>query len=190
LEEAKEKILQKLGMSEEEVEWEVVEEERRFLGLLGQKVKVRGRPKVGLHVVKAKSLLRDLLKLMKVEASINVANGNTIVIEGRDAGLLIGRRGLTLKALEEWVNMAISKEHYPKRVELDAGGYKEKRKKKLREVALKIARKVEEEGKAFTLEPMAAWERRVIHMTLKDHPRVYTISVGGEPYRRVVIAPK
>lgn len=190
MEEAKEKLLQELRMSEEEVEWEVVEEERRFLGLLGQKVKVRGRPKVSPHVASARTLLKRLFNLMGVDASISVSDGNTLVIEGKDAGLLIGRRGLTLRALEEWVNMAISREHYPKRVELDAGGYKEKRKRKLREVALKIARKVEEEGKAFTLEPMSAWERRIIHLTLKDHPKVYTVSVGGEPYRRVVIAPK
>lgn len=177
-------------MKEEEVEWEVVEEERKFLGLLGQRVKVRGRPKYSPHVIQARNILKDLLNLMKVDASIKIADGNVITIEGKDAGLLIGKRGITLRALEEWINMAISKEHYPKRVELDAGGYKEKRKKKLREVALKIARKVEEEKKPFTLEPMPAWERRIIHMTLKDHPRVYTMSVGGEPYRKVVIAPK
>ena len=190
MEEAKEKILRELGMSEEEVEWEVLEEERRFLGLLGQKVRLRGRPKLAAHVVKSKSLLKELLRLMMVDVSVRVADGDMLIIEGKDAGLLIGRRGATLRALEEWLNMAVSKEFYPKRVEVDAGGYKEKRRKKLKEVALKIARRVEEEGKSFTLEPMAAWERRVIHLALKDHPRVYTLSIGGEPYRRVVIAPK
>jgi len=177
-------------MSEEEVEWEVVEEERKFLGLLGQKIKVRGRPKYSPHVTCARDILQRLLSLMKVEASVKVADGGVINIEGKDAGLLIGKRGVTLRALEEWLNMAISKKHYPKRVELDAGGYKEKRKRKLKELALKIARKVEEEKRSFTLEPMAAWERRIIHLTLKNHPKVYTVSVGGEPYRRVVISPK
>ncbi|KUK14550.1 MAG: Putative RNA-binding protein [bacterium 42_11] len=177
-------------MSEEEVEWEVIEEERKFLGLLGQKIRVRGRPKHAPHLIYARKVLEKLLELMGVDASVKVVNGGLINIEGKDAGLLIGKRGITLRALEEWINMAISKKYYPKKVELDAGGYKEKRKRKLRELALKIARKVEEEGKSFTLEPMAAWERRIIHMTLKNHPRVYTVSVGGEPYRRVVISPK
>ncbi len=114
-----------------------------------------------------------------------------VTIDGEEAGKLIGYRGETLNALQTLVS-AIANKNIDKKVSvlLDIEGYREKRKKALEELADKLARTVIRNGKQVTLEPMSAYERKIIHNRLQDSQRVKTYSVGEEPYRKVIIAKK
>ena len=118
--------------------------------------------------------------------------GPIIDITGDDSGLLIGRRGETLRALQYLVNLVTNKKlgNESVRVVLDIERYRERRQKSLREMALRVAEKVASSGRSIPLEPMSAAERRVIHMALADHPKVSTESSGMGESRKVTIAPK
>ena len=114
-----------------------------------------------------------------------------VSINGEDVGNLIGYRGEALYALEN-ILKAISNKDTENRVivRLDIENYKEKRIKTLQEVANKKARIVEKTGKMITLEPMQAYERKIIHSFLQENPKVETRSIGQEPRRRIVISKK
>ena len=114
-----------------------------------------------------------------------------VSIEGEDVGNLIGYRGEALYALEN-ILKAIANRKSENRViiRLDIEGYKEKRIKTLQELANKKARIVEKTGKLITLEPMQAYERKIIHSILQENPNVETRSIGQEPRRRIVISKK
>jgi spoIIIJ-associated protein len=112
-------------------------------------------------------------------------------IAGDDLGILIGRRGQTLAALQYISRLIVS--HQSKAwspLIIDVEGYKQRRAEALRTLALRMADQVKSRGAAFTLEPMPAYERRVIHITLADHPDVTTESIGDGEGRRVVIHPE
>jgi len=112
-------------------------------------------------------------------------------IEGEDAGLLIGRRGETLQALQFLVHMITNRQLGRKAyVVIDVEGYRERRSEILRTLARRTAGRVASEGDATALEPMSPAERRIVHMALADHPRVRTESDGDGARRRVVIFPK
>lgn len=112
-------------------------------------------------------------------------------LEGQDSGRLIGYRGETLNAMQT-VLSAIANKNMDRKISvlLDIEGYREKRKKALEELADKLARTVIKNGKQVTLEPMSAYERKIIHNRLQDSQRVRTYSVGEEPYRKVIITKK
>lgn len=114
-----------------------------------------------------------------------------VTIEGEDAGRLIGYRGETLNAMQT-IMSSIANKGVDKKVSvlLDIEGYREKRKVAFEELADKLARTVIRSGKQVTLEPMSAYERKIIHNRLQDSQRVRTYSVGEEPYRKVIIAKK
>ena len=117
--------------------------------------------------------------------------GLEIYISGDDAGFLIGYRGETLYAFQSLISNIANKNIEEKiRVWLDIEGYKEKREKTLQDLANKIARTVERTRKPVTLEPMQAYERKIIHSALQDSKTVKTESIGEEPRRRVVISLK
>jgi spoIIIJ-associated protein len=117
--------------------------------------------------------------------------GPVIDIQGDDSGLLIGRRGETLRSMQFLVNLMVNKDAAnPTRIMLDVEKYKERRCKALEEMALKVADKVAATGRPITLEPMAPAERRVVHLALADHPRVTTESFGEGTDRRVTVRPR
>ncbi len=120
------------------------------------------------------------------------AGGPSIDITGEDSGLLIGRRGETLRALQFLVNLIVrnSLKEDAVRVVLDIERYKERRNNSLMDMAQRVADKVAGTGRAVSLEPMSAAERRVVHMALAEHPRVSTESTGMGDSRKVVITPK
>ena len=121
----------------------------------------------------------------KGENYINVS------LNGDDLGYLIGYRGETLYALQCILSAIAGKEIQNKvRVILDVQGYKEKREKTLEELAEKVAKTVVRTKKSVKLEPMKAYERKIIHSKLQQHPRVETTSVGEEPYRRIIVSLK
>lgn len=139
----------------------------------------------------AVGFLRGLLDKMQVNVDITVRQeerGVVCVIDGKDAGILIGRKGETLEAMEVLLRTFLSKRGFETGyVELDIANYKKRREETLRKLAEKVAQKVIREKKRVKLEPMNARERRIIHTTLKEHPQVVTYSVGFEPGRRVVV---
>ena len=119
------------------------------------------------------------------------SNGLEISLSGDDAGFLIGYRGETMYAFQSIISTIANKGIDEKiRVWLDIEGYKEKREKTLQDLANRIARTVERTRKAVTLEPMQAYERKIIHSVLQDSKTVKTESIGEEPRRRVVISLK
>ncbi len=108
---------------------------------------------------------------------------------GGDAGLLIGRRGDTLDAIQYLTGYAINREREKRlRVNVDAGAYRRKREEALQQLASKMAAKAVKYRRNFTLEPMNAYERHVIHAALQEYPEVTTFSTGTEPHRRIVVA--
>ena len=123
-----------------------------------------------------------------VEIKDNVIEIN---ITGEDSGCLIGYRGETLNSLQTILSSIANKNNNSKiKVILDIENYRNKRKQTLEELAIKVAKTVSKTGKPVTLEPMGAYERKVIHSKLQDNKYVATHSVGEEPNRKVVISKK
>ncbi len=136
--------------------------------------------------------LNNFLKLFsEEELKFNIStDGYYIIVEitGNNTNSLIGYRGETLNALQTLLSSVANKEIEEKvRVILDVSGYKEKRKKVLEELADKISKTVIKTGKRVTLEPMPAYERKIIHSRLQNNNKITTDSVGEEPHRKVVI---
>ncbi len=116
--------------------------------------------------------------------------GPIIDLSGDDSGLLIGRRGQTLQALQFVVNMITRKElGHGVRVALDVEHYRQRREASLRDMARKVAARVAQTGRGITLEPMTAADRRVIHLSLANHEGVSTESIGFGDDRKVTIIP-
>jgi len=106
-------------------------------------------------------------------------------------GILIGKRGQTLDALQYLVSLAVNKGTAPYlNVHIDSENYRSRRKESLEKLALNIARKVKATKRSVTLEPMSTFERRIIHSVLQGDRGIATHSEGSEPYRNIVIAPK
>lgn len=140
-------------------------------------------------------LLEAILREMNLEAEITTAveeDVTTINVHGKDLGLLIGRQGHTLDALQcilsAMANRNVVAEH--RRLILDIEGYRSRQQKDLEELAKRMAEKVVYDGTPITLRPMSPFERRIIHLTLRDSPEVETMSEGEEPDRKVTISPK
>ena len=114
-----------------------------------------------------------------------------IDMTGGTMGMLIGRRGETLDALQYLTSLVINngKEDYTK-VMLDTEDYRRKREDTLKRLAARLADKVQKSGRRVVLEPMNPYERRILHATLQDYAKVYTYSEGEDPFRSVVVALK
>jgi spoIIIJ-associated protein len=142
----------------------------------------------------AVEVVRELLLHMGLDAQATVrSTGNPVVIDitGDELGLLIGRHGETLSSLQYLVNAIVGKRvHRWCKVIIDVEHYRLRREDTLRSMANRQAARVRQSRREIALDPMSAAERRVIHMTLQNNPWVVTNSVGEEPNRRVVIAPR
>lgn len=126
----------------------------------------------------------------KLEYEIKCENSIIeVIINGEEAGFLIGYRGETLYALQTILSSVANKGIENKIVlRLDIENYKAKREKTLQDLAIKTAKTVMRTGKSITLEPMQAYERKIIHSALQENKKISTDSVGEEPRRRIVIA--
>ena len=112
-------------------------------------------------------------------------------ISGDDLGLLIGRHGATIDALQYIAAIVVNGDRRERRqVIVDAEGYRGRREVALKSLADRTAQKVARESVSVALKPMSAAERKVIHLHLKDHARVETVSEGNEPFRAVVVSPR
>ena len=208
VEEAIQRALEQLGVSREEVEVTVVKEGKPgILGLGADEAVVRVKPLVPVPrsdiAEVARSVLERLLTLMEVTGSIEpqeqpfVAGGEeasasvAFDIKGDDLGILIGRRGQTLSCLQYIVRLIVGHqtEAWVPMV-IDVEGYKQRRYQALQTFARHIAEQVKAKKASFTLDPMPAYERRIVHLTLADYPDVNTESTGQGEARRVVILPR
>lgn len=147
-------------------------------------------------IEKAKKNISDFLDMFLKQIStekleykiLNDKYYITVEISGENTNNLIGYRGETLNAIQNLLCSIANKEIEEKvRVILDISGYKDKRKKVLEELADKISKTVIKTGKKVTLEPMPAYERKIIHSRLQNNKNVTTESVGEEPYRKIII---
>ena len=198
--EAIELALKELDVDRGEVEIEVVSRGKAgIFGLRGEPAKVRAtllesQPDV-VRVTSA--VLNELISKMGVSAMVNLKHadredigGPVFDIDGDDSGLLIGRRGETLRALQSLVTYIASRELNNRvNVFLDVAGYQERRHKSLRNLANRVAEEVTANNQSTTLEPMPANERRIVHLALADNPNVVTNSTGFGPGRQIVVEP-
>lgn len=195
VEEAVVQALVELDAARDEVEVEVLEEPSK--GILGF-IKVKpARVKVILKnnpLKRASGLLKGIFQTMDLDVKINISeNDKTMFInlEGPDLGILIGRRGETLDALQYLVNLSVNKnQEIRKKIIIDIEGYRNRREKTLQRLALKLADKARQRGRNVVLEPMSSQERRIIHTALQGREDIYTFSEGEEPYRKIIISPK
>lgn len=202
VEEAIEVALKELDADRDEVEVEILSRGKPgFLGFGAEpaRVSVRKLTSVGNAASLALDVLNKILARSGVQTLTTLrsahdpdSGGPVIDITGEDAGLLIGRRGETLRALQYIVNLAVKNtlKDVDVRVSLDVERYRERRNNSLHEMALRVAERVAGTGRAIPLEPMPAAERRIIHIALADHPRVTTESSGVGEIRKVTISPK
>lgn len=194
VDEAKALALAELGISEDEAIIEVLDEGTKgFLGLGSKEAKVSVQA-IDSNSIVAKSFLSQVFEAMGLEVSLTSTFDNeslTVEMEGDRMGLVIGKHGDTLDALQYLTSLVVNKESEERvRVILDTENYREKRQAALLSLATRLADKVARTGKKHTLEPMNPYERRIIHSSLQGNDDVTTFSVGEEPYRKVVIAPK
>lgn len=143
--------------------------------------------------------LEELLAKMEIKARVTVYRAQpsggeetpwVLQIQGTDLGVLIGRRGETLAALQ-YITRLIASRDLQRRanIVIDVEGYKARREKQLRRLAKRMADQALQIGRTVTLEPMSPYERRIIHLALRDHPQVTTQSVGEGEHRKVTIIP-
>jgi|YelNatPaOPRAMG01_1025707.scaffolds.fasta_scaffold143665_2 spoIIIJ-associated protein len=203
VDEAVRKALEQLGVGEDEIEVVVLKKGRSgLLGVGAEEAKVRVRllrpqsEKVDIANL-AKDVLTNLLKYMGIKAEVSIVpptSGDlpiSLDIDGEDLGVLIGRRGQTLSSLQYLVRLIVSEKlKIWVAINVDIAGYKKRRYESLRNLALRLAEQAKRSRRAVTLEPMPADERRIIHLTLADHPDVTTQSMGEGEERKVVIFPR
>lgn len=142
-----------------------------------------------------KRILFDVLKLMEIDAVISqfheAENKVYIELESKDSGLIIGKKGKTLEALQFMINLIVNqKTGTDKKIILDIETYRAKREKALKRMSRDVAAKVARTGKPWTLEPMNPFERRLVHLALQNDDRVVTKSEGQGIYRKVKVLPK
>lgn len=153
----------------------------------------------------ARRILEDLLERMDIQAYVTAVTSQvpgqrgdveetlTLHVEGADEeamGLMIGRRGETLRSVQFLVNLLVSRrvQKWPQIV-VDVGNYRQRRQESLEGLARRMAERVQQTGRSLMLEPMGAYERRIVHLALRDDPNVYTESTGEGENRKIVIFP-
>lgn len=146
---------------------------------------------------KGKQVLAEILGLMGVEATVEVKPGVTeeeiiLDVHGDTSGLLIGRKGQTLEALQYVVTRIISGRQGREgpQVVVDTENYRERRRNGLEDMALRLGEKAKRQRKTVTVDALSAADRRIIHVTLQDDPWLTTKSLGGGAYRRLLIIPE
>ncbi len=229
----------KLGLTSDQVEYEVIEKgSTGFLGIGNKPAKIRARKKEekpveeetaeaveetkevaeessleeasteeAIHSEKQEKVLLDpklsarefltsVLEKMGIEAELEISDNEEeecleIDIQGKNMGILIGKRGQTLDSLQYLTSLVVNKgtDEYV-RIKLDTENYRQRRKETLENLARNIAYKVKKTKRPVTLEPMNPYERRVIHYALQNDKFVTTHSEGEEPYRHVVVTLK
>ena len=190
---------QKLGVTSDRLDYEVVDEgSSGFLGLGSKPAVIKAAVKVSEVSLedRAKNFLNDVFAAMNMEVVVAVTydeNDHTVDVDlsGDEMGVLIGKRGQTLDSLQYLVSLVVNKgEDEYIRVKVDTENYRQRRKETLENLAKNIAYKVKRTKRPVSLEPMNPYERRIIHSALQNDKYVTTHSEGEEPFRRVVVTLK
>lgn len=184
-----------LGVTPAEVDYEVLEEPKKgILGIGACDAKVSVTLKM-TPALKAYEFIENLINNMKLDATVEITSkddeGVSISINGSSLGVLIGRRGDVLDSIQYLATLAANldkKDFY--RVTVDVQGYREKRSETLRGVARRMSEKVLKYKKSFALEPMNAYERRIIHSECQNIEGVTTRSIGEGADRKIIISPE
>lgn len=198
VDEAIQAALKQLGVERSNAKVEILEEEknRSFFGFKGS-----GKARVRVTVVDAEksegvektvTLIKEIIDSMNLEGHIELIENDDnieINISGPDLGLLIGKHGETLSAIQSIASVVLKKENIDKKLVVDIENYRQRRAEKLKEIALQVAERVVRTGREEALKPMNSYDRRVVHLALKENDMVHTSSEGIEPDRKVVIAP-
>ena len=194
VDEAIQSALEQLNTTKDRVEIDVIDEGKKgLLGLFGSK---RAIVKVTIAknpIKETEIFIKDVTDKMNINVEITTTvKGNHVTFEmhGENIALLIGKRGQTLNALQYLVHLALNKDNKQfYSVTLDAEGYRGRREETLKSLALKMADKATRLNKKVALEPMPAFERKIIHSVLQEQGKVSTYSDGVEPHRHIVIKP-
>lgn len=202
LDEAKRKAAEELGISVsllDETNIEVLDEGKT--GIFGFGVSRPARIQVSYDVKTAdigmdvREIIHSIFKKMGVDVAIvEFHEGESKVyaeLESSNSGLIIGKKGKTLEAVQFLVNLIANHQNQSdKKIILDIEGYRAKRERSLKTLSRNIAAKVSRSGKPYTMEPMNPFERRLIHLTLQNDKRVVTRSEGQGIYRKVKVFPR
>ena len=219
IDDAIENALKLLGVGRDKITVDIIAEGRKgILGFGAQKARIRAqlrKPPLGQPsepeavtseptilsveaaalVQKAETALREILRLMGVRATLEIKTSGdetTLQIHADNSGLLIGRKGQTLEALQYLVTRIVG-EHYAAEgphIVVDIEKYRERRRKMLEDMALRLGEKAKRQRKTVTVEALSAADRRIIHAALQDDPWVSTKSLGQGSYRRLLIIPE
>ncbi len=195
VDEAIKAALEELKCSMDQVKIEVIEEgSKGFMGLGAKPALVRVSMAIGAEEL-VRGVLEEILNKMQLEYEIErvecVENTVRINIVGKDMGLLIGRKGETLNAVQFLVGLIVNNKNEERvRVVLDVEDYRKKREESLEALAIRLSDKVKKTKKNVVLRPMTSTERRIVHTTLQNDPEIATYSVGAEPSRKVIISLK
>lgn len=211
-EDAVRKACEELGLSEDELEIEVVSYgSTGIFGLVGvKKAKIRvtapERPEVETGQATpeadeheevagiAKNALERIVSFIVDGASVAVETQHdsiSLTVEGGNSAILIGKHGRTLDAIQYLVQKIVHKEKKTRlRISVDVEGYRDRRKASLTQLALRLGGRVKRSGKPATISPMNAYDRRIVHIALKDDNGVRTQSMGTKSYRKLVIYPQ
>jgi len=195
IEEALKKGLSQLNTTEDRVKVTVIEQPSKGLfGLIGAREAKLELELVPDPIEESVKFLHEVFAAMGLDVSVEQKrdkDGVVLNMRGSDLGMLIGRRGQTLDALQYLVNIVANRHASDYvRIILDAEHFRERRKKTLEELSLKLAARVVRTKKEIMLEPRSPQERKNIHSHLQKHNAVRTYSQGEEPNRRVVICLK
>jgi spoIIIJ-associated protein len=217
IEEAIAKACEKLDASREDLEIDILANgSAGFLGLVGgKKAQIRATlkkapsapPERGVEegsstthlpgdftAKHGKKTLEDLLRLLELETSIDLQEESEHIllnIKGDGSGLLIGRKGQTLDALEYLVNKIVQRDAPGgKRIIVDTENYRSRREESLIHLAQRLGERAKKLGRPVTISPMSAHDRRIIHLALQNDQTLRTRSTGGGLYRRLVITPE
>lgn len=196
VDEAKKAALDKLGVKQDDpgVDIEILDEGSKGVFGWGNKfARVRVVLKDGAQD-RVEDVMYEILRYLDLTGDIEKEEEDGIVklnIVGGDMGILIGKRGQTLDAMQFLLNLISNKDKKDKvKIVLDVEGYRSRREKSLRDMAKRFADKARFDRKNVILEPMMSNERRIVHLELQSNPHVDTYSQGEEPERRVIISPK
>ncbi len=194
VQEAVNSALEELGAELEDVEVNVLDEGSKGLFGIGSKM---ARVQVTLkeeYEDDGVAFLTDVFEKMNIDVDIEKTEDDesiSLMVTGKDSGIIIGRRGETLDALQYLTSLVVNKNSSKyKRVTVDIENYRHKREETLVRLAERLADKVIKYRRNVSLEPMNPYERRIIHSTLQNNDYVETYSVGEDPNRKVVIALK
>ncbi|MFA0753201.1 MAG: hypothetical protein IMHGJWDQ_000972 [Candidatus Fervidibacter sp.] len=194
VEEAIENALKQLGVQREQVEVEVLSPGTPgIFGVGGEPARVRVTV-VNSPAVFVKNLLSDIVRYagweLQVEEPVAREGEVYINMEGSDAGLVIGKRGNTLNALQLLLQAAVMRRFsQPVRIVLDASKYWERRRAAVIQLALRAADRARSEKRIVRLRNLSAAERRIVHLTLQSDPTVFTVSEGEGDQRVIIVAP-